>query len=146
MIQQGLYLRIVEGGQTFLMPTDEITTIERRDRMQVDEDKNGIVGWFSQGSDRWPAYRLGTLLDLDVGAWEHAIFFKTLGRPLGIAAELMQLLPHQRDVQVRPFHVIGNRLSGESVFNGVWINAPTPALMISGQQLMTRLSQRRGNR
>lgn len=142
MIQQGLYLRIVEGGQTFLMSTDDVQTIERRERMSIDDSGNGVVGWFTQGVDRWPAYRFGDLLGTAAASWGHAVYFKTVGRPLGIAAESIQLMPHHQDIEVRPYRVLGNAFPGGPLFNGVWTNAPSPALVVDARRLMTHLAQR----
>ncbi len=144
MIQQGLYLRIVEGGQTFLMSTDDVQAIERRERLSIDDSAQGLVAWFKQGVDRWPAFRFGDVLGMKTEGWDHCVFFKTIGRPLGIVAESIQLMPHHQDIEVRPFQVIGNTFPGGPLFNGVWVNTPEPALVIDSHQLMSYLSQRGG--
>jgi len=142
MIQQGLYLRIIEGGQTFLMSSDDVQAIERRERMSIDDSESGIVGWFSQGADRWPAFRFADFLGLDAGGWDHAVFFKTIGRPLGMVAESIQLMPHQHDMDVRPFVPVGNKFTGGPLFNGVWVNAPVPVLVVDSRRLIGYLSLR----
>jgi len=142
MIQQGLYLRIVEGGQTFLMSTDDVQTIERRERMSIDDSTKGVVGWFKQGPDRWPAFRFGDLLGVSGDSWDHAVYFKTIGRPLGMVAESIQLMPHQHDIEVRPYLPVGSTFPGGALFKGVWINAPIPMLVIDGRRLIAHLSQR----
>ena len=142
MIQQGLYLRIVEGGQTFLMSTDDVQAIERRERMSIDDSGKGIAGWFVQGLDRWPAFRFGDLLGMTMSDWGHSVYFKTIGRPVGVAAESIQLMPHHQDIEVRPYRVLGNAFPGGALFNGVWTNAPSPALVVDARRLMSYLSHR----
>jgi len=142
-VQKGLYLRIEEGRYTFLLPSDDVVSIERRERLQPDpaETNTRVIARFDIDGTGCPIVRLGQVLGEADGEWGQAVFIRQGVHTVGIAAARVVLISDVEALSVKPFTMIGSTDRSDALYTGVGIQDSRSALVFSNDGLATAALQ-----
>ncbi len=136
------YLRLVVGGQPYLLPCVLRYSVESQSGLVRNHDARlRAVAWRVVGHDRWPAYGLDANLNPvpRLSRWERALFLEGNGATVGLVIEEFSLLPHG-EVNVTPFTPLGAPGTREGhLFDGARIEGSGVVLAFRPQALVSYL-------
>jgi len=142
MADQRAYLRIHEGRFVFLLPAEQVLSIEQRQRTAfepVDDSGSILAGWHVGGRARAPVIRLAWMMDFDAGDWGYAIVLSDEPRPVAVAAERVQSVAETDKPAIQPLNPIGSTLDGGPLVTGVCPSTEPEYLVLDMPRLRSAL-------
>ena len=120
-MQKGLFLRIGEGPYRFLLATEDVREVVKRDDRQPEADGTPSIALtsFIRGDTSWPVLRLGSVLGFEAGEWKEAVLLNDGGTAVGFAIETTRLLEESYALDVRPFFSVGCYFGPHPLYKGV---------------------------
>jgi len=135
------YLRLAIGGGSYLLPSTAGFTIEQRENLQVNNDRNARVSaWRVTRNGRMPAYALTGKFEVTRREeWERAVFIEAMPHAIGVIVDDVYLLPRAQ-VQASPFTPLGPPPTDAGhLFSGVWISEQEMMLVLEANALFAYL-------
>ena len=130
-MQKGVHLQIIEGPHTFILASDDVISLENRDRMQIGSRSGGAAtAWVMNKGLRWNAVRLGQVLGFEAAEWGQAVFLEATDPVVGIIAERVRVMENCHVGDIKPFTMVGSLTAGSSVYRGVRIDGDGPQLVL----------------
>ena len=144
MLDTGAFLRITEGGFTYLLAAGRTATIEHRNSdvlQKVGGMKSLQVAWYLSGNERIRVIRLGVLMQTGASDWEYAVLLSDGSQRVGFAAEHVHVVPEAERPRVQPFNPPGSVLPGGTVIAGVCLDTEPEHLVFDNSRLHGCLSR-----
>ncbi|MDH5648505.1 MAG: hypothetical protein OEY67_02515 [Gammaproteobacteria bacterium] len=143
---QHQYLSIRIGDASFLLHGAASLAIEKRASLGPKKEGDIAVAWRADKGGDWPAYALDSELRLaSNGNWQRVVFVQGAPRPVGLAAEEIQLLADE-EIIPEPFTPLGDWIPGVGhLISSAWINEGEINLVLDPAKLGAYL-QMLGNR